>query len=329
MPIIPEDKKQNLIETIKNDELKSILKEILNHDLKKGQLIENDENDVQFKHNDEFKNLINTNLRWKQRLKCSDMFYLIGGRTENSVISDIIRINSFDFKLFHLKKRMQISRFNHQSVELNGLLYVAGGQSSSQFQLKLVETFDLYENERVNTSFMINSRSDFGLISFDNCLLAIGGSTKYPNLVEKYDPKTNLWSIYDKIDELPVRGFRVVKVDRLVYIIGGINQFNQLLDQTLIYDPAIKKVKKCKPMNESRSSFGCILMHDFIYVLGGASSTTAERYSIEKDSWNYISELNRPVENCCVTTAFNKLLIIGGNISNKKCKSNLIRTIYL
>src|SRR5699024_10717909 len=95
------------------------------------------------------------------------------GRNESTVIADIMRINSFDFKFTHLK-RLSVSRFNHQTCELNGLLYIAGGMNSSQIHLKLVEAVDPYENEKVSTSFMVNSRQDFGLVHFNGSLFAIG-----------------------------------------------------------------------------------------------------------------------------------------------------------
>lgn len=319
LPIIPEEKKAIIIENLKNHELKSILKEIIKQDLKKGQDIENGEN-----HDDQFKCLININLRWKPRIKCSDLFYLIGGRNEKrEIVPDIIRINSFDFKFTRLKQ-LSVSRFNHQTSELNGLLYIAGGMNSSLVNLNLVETFDPYENEKISTSFMIYSRQDFGLVNFNNNLLAIGGSIKCPNLIEKYDPKTNKWTIYDSIDELPVKGFRTVKVDNKIFIIGGTNKFNQMLDQTLCYNPETKQIKRMNSMKEARSSFGCTFSFGCIYVIGGSTNKTAERYSLIDNKWTYIAELDRPIENCCVTVAFNKILTIGGEDPFNKQLRNTI-----
>ena len=171
---------------------------------------------------------------------------------------------------------------------------------------------------------MLNSRQDFGLISYNGFLLAIGGSSEYPNLIERYDPKTNQWSNFDSIAELPIKGFRVVKIQNLIYIIGGINRFNHLLDQTLSYNPETGQVKRLSRMNEARASFGCAYAFNYIYVVSGSSSKTAERYSPLEDEWTKISDLDRPVENCCVTVAFNKLLIIGGEDSITKKASNKI-----
>lgn len=173
LPVIPEEKKEIIIENLKNDELKQILREILRQDLSKAQPNGGIHSPSPLNDNEEFKSLISSNLRWKSRIKCSNLFYLVGGRNESAVIADIMRINSFDFKFTHLK-RLSVSRFNHQTCELNGLLYIAGGMNSSQIHLKLVEAFDPYENEKVSTSFMLNSRQDFGLVNFNGSLLAIG-----------------------------------------------------------------------------------------------------------------------------------------------------------
>lgn len=136
--------------------------------------------------------------------------------------------------------------------------------------------------------------------------------------MERFDPKTNLWSPYDSIDELPVRGFRVVKVDSKIFIIGGLNRYDRLLDQTLCYDPETKQVKRMSRMNESRASFGCTFSFGFIYVIGGSNSRSCERYSLAQDQWCYIAELDRPIENCCVTVAFNRILMIGGEDPTNK-----------
>lgn len=66
LPIIPEDKKDNLIDSIKNDEFRMILKEIKKQDLEKNKFIDNKN---EFNNNDEFKNLLTINLRWFGRLK--------------------------------------------------------------------------------------------------------------------------------------------------------------------------------------------------------------------------------------------------------------------
>lgn len=175
LPVIPEEKKEIIIENLKNVELKQILREILRQDLHKAKQPQQNgyHPPPALTDNEEFRSLISSNLRWKSRIKCSNLFYLVGGRNESTVIADIMRINSFDFKFTHLK-RLSVSRFNHQTCELNGLLYIAGGMNSSQIHLKLVEAFDPYENEKVSTSFMVNSRQDFGLVNFNGSLLAIG-----------------------------------------------------------------------------------------------------------------------------------------------------------
>lgn len=279
----------------------------------------------------------------KPRIVCSRMFYLIGGRYKHSsnnssnqirVSSDIIRFDLVTFRFKHLE-RIQIGRFNHQTVEMNGRIYIAGGMNNLQMHLKLVEAFDYYDNEKVNSSFMINSRQDFVLVNYnfndnsdENFLLAIGGCAEYPNLVEKYDPKINKWSIFDSIDSLPIKGFRSVKIKQLIYIIGGTNELNQPLDQTLCYNPKTRQIKYLNPMNEPRSSHCCVYAFGYIYVFGGCSlstgKTTAERYSLVDDQWTYISDLNRKVENCCVTVDFNKLLLIGGEDPITKTISNRI-----
>ena len=174
LPVIPEDKKEIVVENLKNEELKGILRQILKQDLNKSQQSLENGSIQPLNNSEEFKSLVSSNLRWKTRFQCSSMFYLVGGRKENSVTSDIMRINSFNYKLTYLK-RVPTRRFNHQTAELNGLLYIAGGINGHGLPpLNLVEAFDPYENDKVSTSRMINSRQDFGLVSVNGSLLAIG-----------------------------------------------------------------------------------------------------------------------------------------------------------
>ena len=105
----------------------------------------------------------------------------------------------------------------------------------------------------------------------------------------------------------------MVKVDsNKIFIIGGVSRFDQLLDQTLCYNPQTRTIKRLSRMNEKRSSFGCTFSYGFIYVIGGSSSRSCERYSLAEDQWCYIAELDRPIENCSVTVAMNRILLIGG-----------------
>jgi len=124
---------------------------------------------------------------------------------------------------------------------------------------------------------------------------------------------------------------RNLKNGQRMYAIGGCRHVlnesftsSEYLPKTLssveIYDPNADEWTEATPMQSPRSSFGCAVLGDYIYVAGGASKgeilKTFERYSIANDTWERLPDMIKTRRDMGLVALDGYLYAIGGSDSS-------------
>jgi N-acetylneuraminic acid mutarotase len=130
-----------------------------------------------------------------------------------------------------LKKRsMMLKRYGHNSVYLNGIVYVIGGFSHRDLPnempvtLAACEQFNILENSWTYTSTMMEPRAFAAAVPLDDQFIYVfGGMHDFTVLqtIEKYDTSTDSWQTLFFSLPLPLAKLGAVLVDRASILICG------------------------------------------------------------------------------------------------------------
>jgi hypothetical protein len=85
-------------------------------------------------------------------------------------------------------------------------------------------------------------------------------------------------------------GLCVVVVDGLLYAIGGGNKDKggKKLKTVEIYDHSQKTWTNGIPMNKARQNASAVVSGELIYVIGGDSSRTIEKFNVRTKQWTFV-----------------------------------------
>ncbi|XP_054160419.1 kelch-like protein 18 [Oppia nitens] len=115
--------------------------------------------------------------------------------------------------------------------------------------------------------YMTTKREDFGLVSNDSKLYAIGGyNGQITNSVEAYDIKTNTWKLVSSMNLLRYK-FDAVLANNHIYVCGGYN--GEILKSCEYYSDISNKWYFTKPMTIERDSLALVSHDGLIYAMGG------------------------------------------------------------
>ncbi|XP_054160939.1 kelch-like protein 17 [Oppia nitens] len=115
---------------------------------------------------------------------------------------------------------------------------------------------------------MSTTRSDFGLVSLDSKLYAMGGynSKARDNSVETYDTQTNTWKSVSSMNILR-NEFDSAVISNTIYVCGGGN--DKYFKSCEYYSLNINKWHLTTPMNVERCGLGLVSHEGFLYAIGG------------------------------------------------------------
>ncbi|XP_002736827.2 kelch-like protein 36 [Saccoglossus kowalevskii] len=186
---------------------------------------------------------------------------------------------------WHKLSDMPIERLAYGAVLLNNHIYIVGGEnyhcsdidpSGCQFSTRTVYCFDLQLKQWRNVASMLESRTDFCVVTLHGYIYAIGGrNSRHPtgiNSVERYDPSTNSWSYVAPLVRALFASAGAVYKDQ-IYISGGCFYTDRLIytNALLYYNPKTNQWGEASAMSaafpiawHSMTSAG-----DKLYVLGG------------------------------------------------------------
>ncbi|XP_071649675.1 kelch-like protein 5 [Temnothorax longispinosus] len=159
---------------------------------------------------------------------------------------------------------MSVQRSGFGVAVLNDKLYAVGGRDIS-FCLNTVECYDPHTNKWTPCAPMSKRRCGVGVGVVNGCLYALGGydddgSLGNPEIsifdcVERYDPKTDTWTMVAPMSVPRSRVGVCVLGDRLMAVGGYDGQ--QSLTLVEAYDPYLNEWEPVAPLNAGRGALCC------------------------------------------------------------------------
>ncbi|XP_024871275.1 kelch-like protein 5 isoform X2 [Temnothorax curvispinosus] len=153
---------------------------------------------------------------------------------------------------------MSVQRAGVGVAVLNDKLYAVGGVNSSS-RLSTVECYDPHTNKWTPCAPMSKRRRGVGVGVVNGCLYALGGrdapasnpNTSRFDCVERYDPKTDTWTMVASMSVPRSRVGVCVLGDRLMAV-GGYNG-RQYLTLVEAYDPHLNEWEPVAPLKAGRA----------------------------------------------------------------------------
>jgi hypothetical protein len=197
------------------------------------------------------------------------------------------------------KRNMQVKRFGHSAIFLNGYVYAVGGFShkdvpnETPVTLGSVERFAIHENKWYYVASMNEARAFWGIWKVDNQYIYVfGGLHDYQvlNNVEKYDVITDTWvSLYYKLP-IPLAKLGAWVIDKkTIMIAGGITADYEASDSWYALDLQTIKWNMKQSMKVAKLlSSGLFFSKGWVYTVGGNKKGKCERYHVENNYWELI-----------------------------------------
>lgn len=145
------------------------------------------------------------------------------------------------------------------------------------------------------------------------------GSLQSPvDVVEKYDPATNQWSVIQPMTRKR-RYLSSVALSSRLYAIGGYDASSRL-NTVECFDPITAQWSVMTPMLQRRGLAGATTLAGKIFVAGGFDGTTrhtsVECYDPTIDRWTLVSEMQAPREGAGLANLDGILYCVGGYDGN-------------
>jgi len=183
-------------------------------------------------------------------------------------------------------------------VALGNTIYAIGGWTTDGTTTTVygtVEAYDPYTQTWTLKADMPTPRYMLAAVAVNNMVLAIGGSTLFPDAngittVEAYDPSTDTWSAKAPLPA-PRTGLTAAVVGGTVYATGGCNAKGSFLRSTDAYDPGVNSWTPKASMKNRRVSLCSAVHKGKIYAIGGnhidgfLTTTAFEEYNPATDTW--------------------------------------------
>ncbi|XP_077294155.1 uncharacterized protein LOC143916780 [Arctopsyche grandis] len=205
------------------------------------------------------------------------------------------------------------------ATKQNYIIVVGGSDKNA----KIIEKYDPYSNRNpweVIYNFTESIRH-FSSVLIDEKLYLFGGwfNNEITNKAWYFDLSKKELTELSSMQEAKYCTTASV-VGNYIFIIGGINEENQVLDTIERWDINNKTSKILeKKMTLKRHSHAAVVNDDRIFVIGGYDGENVlknvESYSIEKDTWQDVDSMKSNRVNLAAVTVGNLIYAIGGSVS--------------
>jgi N-acetylneuraminic acid mutarotase len=223
--------------------------------------------------------------------------YVIGGRWEKEGVLDSMDV--YDAQTGHWESmprdRMRVPRMGAAAAEINGKIYVVGGNTRTPALHRL----DVYDPETdcwKNLLDMPTARTDLAAVAINGKLYAIGGhsGSTYYQTIEVYDPATNSWNT-THLENMPTaRGYlAAVASGNEIFAIGGYRGCG--LSTVEVYDTATGHWAPANPsrnMKIWRHSFVAGIVEGKLYVLSGEVYLKGKLNPVATNEWEFYDTSN-------------------------------------
>ncbi|KAK2579589.1 hypothetical protein KPH14_010884 [Odynerus spinipes] len=193
--------------------------------------------------------------------------YAVGGHDGWSFLDTVERWDP-DTRQWRSISPMSIQRSTVGVAVLNDKLYAVGGRDISSC-LNTVECYDPHTNKWTACAPMSKQRGGVGVGVVNGCLYALGGHeapASNPNAsrfdcVERYDPKTDTWTMVAPMS-VPRDAVGVCVLGDRLMAVGGYDG-QQYLTLVEAYDPNLNKWEPVAPLLTGRAG-PCVVMENIL-----------------------------------------------------------------
>jgi len=145
-------------------------------------------------------------------------------------------------------------------------------------------------------------RLDHEIAIMENKILVLGGATFIEGrftlceVDEMLDLRENEWKLIPGL-QIPRCSFEAVVIRNDIYIIGGRDKENKVLNSVEKYNVTTGERTAMASMNIGRDKHAAVRLGNRIYVMGGREGEacyTLEEYDIERNTWKILEVSKRP-----------------------------------
>lgn len=216
------------------------------------------------------------------------------------------------------KGDMPTARRAPAAVELDGKIYVMGGQNGKYYNV--VERYDPVSDTWEMKAPMPTDRAWLVAEAVNGKIYAIGGNNPTSGklgTVEEYDPSSNTWTM-----KSPMPTFRddavSAAVNGKIYVIGG--WLDSALDVVEEYDPGTDSWTTKAPIPEGRAMAASAALNGKIYVFGGFDSGGDHKqnyeYNTNSDTWLVRMDMPTARSRTGAGVVNGRIYVVGGYNNN-------------
>ena len=110
----------------------------------------------------------------------------------------------------------------------------------------------------------------------------------------------------------PRKNHSSIVYDKKLYIVGGINEFNQRISSVEIYNPILNIFESTPSMVYERSYFNLIIVCGELYAVGGRMTLSIEKMNKFTGHWTIVLDLPSYRCHCATTSIDSKIYLLGG-----------------
>ena len=209
-------------------------------------------------------------------------------------------------------------RRGHTAVWLNGLVYVGGGYEPRLKSSSMVNCYDPVSNSwrsSIDTPYY-----HFAMTTLNNKLVTAGGEDKSRERSRTNQISTmimNTGQLKKSTKMITARSYATaVGHQGMLIITGGVDDKDQRLSSTELFDSNRRQWYKCSDIPQPHSELKSVIVENILYLLGGDNSAmfTAplETLSTHQLTWDTYKDI--PKRNSApVSVNGRHLLIVGGH----------------
>lgn len=249
--------------------------------------------------------------------------YTIGGAywDDGWVASDSVEVYDPQTDNWETKTPMPTARMNLCANEVNGKIYLIGGRTEGLSPVVGVnEVYNIATDKWTTKASLYNSVDAYASAVVDGKIYILGGAGGL-NLNQRYDPKTDTWSMGAQMPHITRNAAAVATTGQMapkrIYVIGG-GSDAIATNATQVYNPKTDTWSMGAEMPTARGWLTAAVVNDIIYAIGGTDNlwdsrlTTNERYI----PYGYeTSDYDEPETFALMLTAVAVVIIITGVVT--------------
>ena len=226
----------------------------------------------------------------------------------------------------------------HGCVEINGNIYVFGGQKTDIAYTNEMYCYNIEKQTWSTKASMLEAKRSFAHCVINGKIYVAGGygANGFLNTLDCYDPKTNTWT---RLANAPTKrsSHAGTSSNGKFYVMGGWNnessgEVNKYLTTVEVYNPDTNSWTKKEDIPLGRTTLEVEEHEGYIYAIGGRNENedavgTLDCYSVYADKWIELSPMPTARYNHTVVRIDNKLYASNGSVGSTPYKTTEVYTI--